>query len=634
MAMGSNTTTYRVETVYTVDDKATRMLEQIGRSAERAGRGVEGLKRLVGGLGGAIAARFGFGAAKSALIDFNSGLEQSRIIMAGTSALIKKSSVAGEMDRAALSVARFQEMAKKSSLTTKDLVDMAAQIQLPLMNAGAGMKDVEQLAFGAANAAKAFGYQAEVAARDVGQALAGTSGKEDRFIRALIEPMGISTEKLNAMSSAKRLAVVQKALTQPAIKEMADAQANTWAGVTSTLVDNLQMAFGKVGLPLFKALTKEVQGWNEWLEKNEGKVDAFAKTLADGLVKGFTMVKDAVSFLVRHADTLIEVAKLWAAVRIGGAVGGLLGGGVESIKGLIQGGRKKYSGMGGVVENLGPAGAAAGAGWMAGRWLSKNVLGLEGDELRRLVKGIDRLAEKDAANQRTMDEMDRYFGLAKAEGAKRGGFFATDTFARLQGEIMRQQDLSRGGRDILAARRFDRVGGKFTSSAAFSSLFRFIEEKDATALTDAGSIGLSKRMAKQFGDLAQAQAFFAAGVSGLTKAEQAALDIDIAQNKVLELVRRRQYAMTTLAKGAEMNAESIKAFTDALILVTNPVFAAEQALKQQAKVAKPAPVNVNIAKVEVAAKDPDRWIQDLDMAVRRRIRAPRGARGALRGGGL
>ena len=77
-------------------------------------------------------------------------------------------------------------------------------------------------------------------------------------------------------------------------------------------LDNLKIALGKVGLPLFKALTEEMKDWNKWLDANQDKVAEFGKTLSDGLVTGFRAVKSAVQFLVEHSDTIIAIGKVWA----------------------------------------------------------------------------------------------------------------------------------------------------------------------------------------------------------------------------------------------------------------------------------------------------------------------------------
>jgi hypothetical protein len=45
-------------------------------------------------------------------------------------------------------------------------------------------------------------------------------------------------------------------------------------------------------------------------------------------------------------------------------------------------------------------------------------------------------------------------------------------------------------------------------------------------------------------------------------------------------------------------------------------------------------INVNINRVEVPAKDPDRWIRDLSEYAAKQVRAPRRAKSALGGGGL
>ena len=101
--------------------------------------------------------------------------------------------------RANFLVQRFQKDAKASVGTTQDFVAMGGMLTGPLSRAGASIEDIANVTKGAVIASRAFGVEAEVAARDIEQALAGTLSQKDRFARALLEPMGLTTKKWNEM---------------------------------------------------------------------------------------------------------------------------------------------------------------------------------------------------------------------------------------------------------------------------------------------------------------------------------------------------------------------------------------------------------------------------------------------------
>ncbi len=325
----AKSTIYDIKLRYLVEDKAARGVKNLDREMRKAAKTSGMLSGSLRKIAGAATAFFGFRAAKSALIDFNSGLEQSRITMAG----MLKLNVGGEwstnMKRANFLVERFQQISKKSVGTTKDFVDMAQMIIRPLSSAGASMKGIEDITAGATVAARAFGMEASFAAADIEQMVMGTIGKKDRFARALISPLKLTTQEFNKLSEAERLRTINMALTSDAIKDMAKAQEGSFSGVMSTFQDTLQQTLAKVGLPLFQALTAEVQSWNAWIDRNQKSIQSMAKSLSSGLVTAFKVIKSVASFFASHASTLIFVAKTIAALKIGQAVGGFVGGGIN-----------------------------------------------------------------------------------------------------------------------------------------------------------------------------------------------------------------------------------------------------------------------------------------------------------------
>jgi hypothetical protein len=323
--MGASTI-YDIRLRYLMEDRATRGTQKLTEATDRAARSSGGLQKALGLVGGAITTYFGARMAGKALIGFNADLEQAKITMAGMLQLNMGGEWASNMAYATRLVSDFQQIAKQSVGTTKDFVDMASLITRPVVAAGASMSDLRDITKGAVIAAKAFGIQAEVAALDVEQALMGGLTKRERFARALLEPAGFTTESFNALDPKKRLEELAKALRGPAVQAMAKAQEKSFAGVLSTFQDNLQMAFGRVGLPLMKAISAEFDRWNAWLDKHPKTLEEMGKKLSDGLITAFTVIKDVATFFYDHADLLLTVAKAWAGLKIGRMAGDLLGG--------------------------------------------------------------------------------------------------------------------------------------------------------------------------------------------------------------------------------------------------------------------------------------------------------------------
>jgi hypothetical protein len=612
-------TKYNVVVDFKANDHATKIIDNIGKSSERTAKSTGSLSSSLMGLGGAVAGSRLLGMAKTALIGFNSSLEDSRTVMAGMLQMNVGGNWEKNMDRATASVDRFQQMAKTSALTTKDLVGMAQMIEGPLLQAGAGMKSIEDLTFGAANAAKAFQIPAEMAALDIQQAINGTLSSKDRFAQSLLaqKGVGISSDSFNKKSSGERLDILGKALKSDAISKMAESQSNTMTGVVSTLQDNIEMALGKVGLPLFKAITKEIEGWNAWFDANQNKVNQFATSFAQGLAKAFEHVKSAISFIVDHADTLLMIGKVWAAIKIGQAAGGMLGSLGGAVGGLGKLGGKAGMGDAGtlmavgtgsytiateVFKELGVTGA-----------LHEAILDKTSLRMEQLGKSMSIF---DAAVLKSKD------ALSGEKGAK-----GTNTYATMVGandvyklklkalEDSKRKDGSYGGagfKNRLVAAGYDgdevsklnRDEGSATGLAMAEKLRANISRLDQQA-SDA-SIITDKRIEEV--------------LSTMSGNQKSAVDIAKATQDVMMAMN------ASLAAGnGPLNYVQVK---DMLMAGLDPDVANANTRPN----AKPNSTNIHIAKVEVPAKDPDRWIAELDAKVNKQIKAPKSAKRGLRGG--
>lgn len=684
-----DTTIYRIETQYVTRDEASRVHDAIASSADRAGKSTGLLKTALLGIG--VGA--GLHTAKSMLIDYNRELETSRAQLAGITSLYTSASIDQTWERAGQSMERFQQMAAKSALTTKDLVDMASMIERPLLQSGVRMKDMENITFGAANAAKAFGIRSDMAALDIEQALMGTLSAKDRFARALLTQagVGIDYKKFNKLEAKDRVETLQKAMTSPAITAMAEKQASTFEGVWSTLQDNMSIALGKVGLPLFKEISKEIARWNDWLTKNDDAVQRITKSVAGGLVDGFRFVKSAVGFVVDHADILITVAKTWAAVKLVQGVGGLLGSGGGGAAGMATGamgalgkfadwsrkgkgwqdsvdpftgeykasndvggaGRQSIGGLKGLLGSLPMVGQAFAGGYAVGTAFNKltgasdklvGVFETIGDVADTLSGG--RLGSYEMANK--FDAVTRSMGIfdeaiqkaAKTLGAMGGGASSTRTAAGIAGTVQQWERQINVLEDINAGRLGKSTSGRF-AKAWGSSDKGLANQAQKNALRAVGfdDEEIEKLYGQGADDAAVRSRMIATlrakstrvGAQGVVAGASTDIEIAIAmkqmtaqQRESIDVERGTQAVMEAINRALASGATGpgIEEVKKILLANTDP-------FKSQVKLQQNITNNI---KVEVSAKDPDRWMSELDAKVQRKIRAPTQAKRAIVGG--
>ena len=156
--------------------------------------------------------------------------------------------------------------------------------------------------------------------------------------------------------------------------------------MTSTLEDNLQRAFGKIGLPLMQRITKEVERLNAWFEKNPQQVKEIANSIADALVKAFDMAKRIFGFIVRHKELLLTMAKAFLVAKVAGGLAGMIGNTVSSIT-SFGGAISKLLGKGGITAfatKLGLAGAALGGFAMAAQGIANHILEKQEKRINRI----------------------------------------------------------------------------------------------------------------------------------------------------------------------------------------------------------------------------------------------------------
>lgn len=265
-------------------------LTQAGRSADdlesSLGRMASGAREIFGGLAGAASvaakafagvATVGIGAGGMALhaIGKNlSMLEDKSIQLTGVVAAATES----EYGKVAASTRELFEGFKKDAVTsageTQDFVDTASKIAAPILGAGKSMAELQEITKGVISTAPALGVEFKQAGSDVMRMLQGSAGADLPFFQALkaIPSLGLdSAEAFNKLSPEKRIATIQKALTNPAFTAASDAMGNTWTGLLSTMQDQLKSLGGLIAGPTFEVaqgIFKDLTGWLT------GKLDA------------------------------------------------------------------------------------------------------------------------------------------------------------------------------------------------------------------------------------------------------------------------------------------------------------------------------------------------------------------------
>lgn len=611
--MSEASTQYDVALRYVFKDGgAARGVDGLSHKLEGLSKQGMGVGSMFATLGATIAGAFGAHKAYEYLVGFNAEMESMKISMTAlTQANLDEPF---ELARTQMDgmVADFTQFAKQSPLTTKEIVNFAQGVEAGVFSANGSLDDFKNIAEQGALAAKMLGADANYAGTEIQEMLQGSVRKNMRFARNLLGFAGEhDTEAFNAKSDLQRLETVKKALNSPAMKQAGKQFAGSFEGVTSTLKDQLQIAFGSIGLPLFKQLTDEVKKWTEWIDKNPDKIRQFAADFQSALADGFRMFKEVASFIVEHKELLMSLAK---AFLVGKAVGFVSG----SIQGMVQ-----------TLASL--AGTGAGSLGALGLSLSGVTLALAAfaGAATMIADGIDERHDRQISASTDWGVIKRGQGEFQqgTAGAYRSGSRELRTF----------EQSGAGAANMMLAQRMvdeannvgfvmkDRGGNKFANAAAISGsgVTAGMSSKDIQdyirTLNEAFRVendylkGLSTQ---------EREALFGETYRGIKAAFEGAADV---------------WAHTTVkAWGQEFDA----GFGNKLgmvimnglrflpILGAAPVDMMGKPKNDQAK----TNVNVTINRVEVQADDPDRLIFGLAEIGRRAAKAPGRVRRPLREG--
>lgn len=597
--MSSTSTIYDVKVRYAMEGNASKGIKNLAGDTDKAAKSAMSLKGALAAVGGVALLK----GAKSAFIDFNSEIDQMKIGLVAVMQMQLKMPFEKARMEADKLFNVFQQMAKKSPATTKDFMEMGNAIAPVVAMMGGGTDKIAKLAQGGVLASTAFGERADVVALDIKQMLSGTVSSKDRIAQQLIASKGMDSEKFNALDGKKRASMTESMLQDPALMKAADSMGASFAGQTSTLKDNLQMALGEVGKPLMEQLTAEVKKWNDWIERHPAKIARIGNQLSGMLTQTVTFVKDVGTFLVDNSDLLMTIGKIFLVFKgtqmATGAVSGFAKGISSFVDSLKTGATKMGGAVGeeggsGILGSIGkvgkglfgmlPAlGAVTTALFAVGGWIRDNLLN----------SGVKKLDPKQGSAVEGMTEtMNEVTGITK-QLKKFGGDpskLSTKDQAKKAELLEKLNDPVFAGavlRNMGVDQLFAGEDGKEMFKKHGLNAFLKAKGKDEKTL---GDYAASTQMSKQDKLRVLNEGF------GLNAFEGRSLTKD-----QLELVEQMYDTMITWQENMDMFTRG-EMYDAATGTYKSPVE------KGWSGGAGAGDVNVTIQRVEVASEDPDRFV--------------------------
>lgn len=604
------TTTYDVMLRYRMGNEATKEAENLNDHLQHASHSAHGLGDILGHVGLLAGGVFGIHGAYESLIKFNSEVDNAKISLTAMMEGGFGGSFQWARGQAEAMYSEFQKFSQQTPMTTQEMLEFGRGVAQATQQAGGSIKDIVTVTEMGAVAAKAYGFEASLASREVSEMLQGNIRSTEPFTKALAGAGHKSLEELRAMNAEQRLEWLKVTLTSPALKDAVASMGASFSGVTSTFEDKMQILLGKVGRPLFDAITNELGRWNEWIDKNSVAIAQFGREVGTELVSAFGAVKSVFGFIWEHADTFITIGKVWAAIKIGNMLGGGLLGGGGTLTGML-------GNLGTSTSKLG-AGQVLGPAMMAGMGGYELAKMLGADEAGKALGGAfadltGRTNEYYERQEQVINSMNKLDAATQGAADRMGGISPQ---SQLQGQI----DFMQARIDAMKWSQehdgdVDAVKAKWKAAGI---------DEDEVRKAGGGQGFIDKEAARQgrdqgMGDLANTEAsgFIASSFLTLSDFQRQTLNETKAQTEIF------QYLNNHLQRGIPVDVAEIIG-----ILKSNT---ADPENKHVASSDKPK-VNVTIHRIEVASDDPDRFVFGMVSAFRDAAKNPSSAVNALREG--
>ncbi|HSR79101.1 MAG TPA: hypothetical protein VLN57_21185 [Xanthobacteraceae bacterium] len=635
-------TNYSVNVKYAVDNRGGRKgTSELNDDVRKLDASTRSAGDSFGVLGVAAAAAFGFAVhkAEDALIGFNSRVEASKISLAAMVQGFKGGEWSAAQDNATRMYDEFQKFSVQTPVTTQDIMMFGKSVAAATFAAGGSIKDLTAITEQGVISAKAYGEESTLASLQLSEMVMGNVTSRMRFAKIILGLAKMDEEHFKALSGEQRIKVVRGVLEGDSMKNARDALGESWEGVTSTFKDKLQIVFGTAGKSLFDVMKVEIKSWNQWLDANQVRIDHMVHSLSEGLMTGFGVVKDAVSLLVTHADTIMAMGKIWLAVKIGGMLGGKTGEGstglVKSGSALMawgRGARDSYDEEGNYVyekagagrQNVSLKSAAANAGLIAQSAAVGYALGSLINDATGASHTLANLAlsKTDLAFERVNHASERLTTAFESAAARMKGPTALSNLqgsvddyheqARLAGKVLHAMEKARTPEDLQAVRKaqenLDAAGVGRDDVSKAGGLRGFIDAMNDKA---------TQLAFKQSQLTVQGQYELQFGIQHLTEYQAQTLDTARAQQDVLTYIN--SHGMKITDEDRRSIVEIIKKDT-------------EDPEGKHKKMADKPNVNIHIARIEVQSDDPDRMAFGLVEFFRDAAKNPSSAVNALREG--
>lgn len=274
-----------------------------GEAAGRAGHSFDAAGAAIKGYLVYLGAHWGF----EKLIKFNEDMQTSIISL---SAMIQGSlggSYKSANDQAQQLYAGWQKFSTKTPAQTSELLEFGKNIAAATFAAGGKVKDLQELTQQGIIAAKilAGNRGAGYASLEITELLMGNVSNRMMMARLLLGFVKMTEEQFRALDDKQRLATVKRALNSQAFVDATKAFSGSYAGVTSTMWDKINISLGKVGATLFANITKGVGGFNEWLDDHSAQIEEYGKKIGEFLGQAFEVVSAAIGIVVEKGGELL-----------------------------------------------------------------------------------------------------------------------------------------------------------------------------------------------------------------------------------------------------------------------------------------------------------------------------------------
>lgn len=281
---------------------------RISGAIGKAGKVITGAFAGVG-----VAAVAGFGMAMKSAIDMNASLEQSTM---------QFTTLMGDADMAAEHVAMLFELGAKTPFETEPIIAASKHLQV---FGGAALNTQDNLIM-IGDAAAAVGQNFDEVAFWTGRAYSAIQGGQPFGEAAMrLQEMGLMTPEVRSQMEKLQESGADASEVWGAFSDQLgtftgamEMQAGSWAGITSTLSDTLQMLAANALKPFFDLAKQGVQGFSDLL--NSPAVQAGITALAEKLTAVIQAISDFIGGIASGEDPVGDFANLaWALANAFGA---------------------------------------------------------------------------------------------------------------------------------------------------------------------------------------------------------------------------------------------------------------------------------------------------------------------------